>query len=141
MINLCCFRQSIDLYSSVPSPNLNFLGTPNLSRLGSSFLSSSLTRRHTPEILPTLSKPFLPSTTDNQQPQERRSSHSLLPPRASSAKKLPPYQKSSKASHELPVSRQSSFAQSVVNGMQYANMYIIVFSDCIILEQHLLVCI
>ncbi|KAK1421225.1 hypothetical protein QVD17_23405 [Tagetes erecta] len=111
------YRQSIDLYSSVPSPNLNFLGTPTLSRLGSSFLSSSLTRRHTPEILPTLTKPFLPPTTDSQQPQERRSSHSLLPPRASSAKKLPPYQKSSKASHELPVSRQSSFGQSVVNGI------------------------
>ncbi|KAK9049949.1 hypothetical protein SSX86_031086 [Deinandra increscens subsp. villosa] len=111
------YRQSIDLYSSVPSPSLNFLGTPTLSRLGSSFLSSSLTRRHTPEILPSLSKPFLPQTTDNQQPQERRSSHSLLPPRGSSAKKLPPYQKSSKASHELPLSRQSSYGQSVLNGV------------------------
>ncbi|KAI7745756.1 hypothetical protein M8C21_021939, partial [Ambrosia artemisiifolia] len=104
--------QSIDLYSSVPSPSLNFLGTPTLSRLGSSFLSSSLTRRHTPEILPILSKPLLP---DNQQPQERRSSHSLLPPRGSSAKKLPPYQKSSKVSHELPLARKSSYGQSVIN--------------------------
>ncbi|KAJ0465553.1 putative amino acid transporter, transmembrane domain-containing protein [Helianthus annuus] len=111
------YRQSIDLYSSVPSPSLNFLGTPTLSRLGSSFLSSSLTRRHTPEILPSLSKPFLPPATDNQQPQERRSSHSLLPPRGSSAKKLPPYQKSSKVSHELPLARQSSYGQSVVNGI------------------------
>ncbi|KVI09698.1 Amino acid transporter, transmembrane [Cynara cardunculus var. scolymus] len=109
--------QSIDLYSSVPSPSLNFLGTPNLSRLGSSFLSSSLTRRHTPEILPSLSKPFLPSATDNQQPQERRSSHSLPPPRGSSAKKLPHYQKSSKVSHEIPLSRQSSYGQSVLNGI------------------------
>ncbi|MFS8012451.1 putative amino acid transporter, transmembrane domain-containing protein [Helianthus anomalus] len=109
--------QSIDLYSSVPSPSLNFLGTPTLSRLGSSFLSSSLTRRHTPEILPSLSKPFLPPATDNQQPQERRSSYSLLPPRGSSAKKLPPYQKSSKVSHELPLARQSSYGQSVVNGI------------------------
>lgn len=111
------YRQSIDLYSSVPSPSLNFLGTPNLSRLGSSFLSSTLTRRHTPEILPSLSKPFLPPSTDNQQPQERRSSHSLLPPRGSSAKKLPHYQKASKASHELPLSRQSSYGQSVLNGI------------------------
>ncbi|XP_024973377.1 amino acid transporter AVT1C-like [Cynara cardunculus var. scolymus] len=111
------YRQSIDLYSSVPSPSLNFLGTPNLSRLGSSFLSSSLTRRHTPEILPSLSKPFLPSATDNQQPQERRSSHSLPPPRGSSAKKLPHYQKSSKVSHEIPLSRQSSYGQSVLNGI------------------------
>ncbi|KAL8241158.1 hypothetical protein R6Q59_014513 [Mikania micrantha] len=111
------YRQSIDLYSSVPSPSLNFLGTPTLSRLGSSFLSSTLTRRHTPEILPSLSKPFLPQTIDNEQPQERRSSHSLLPPRGSSAKKLPAYQKSSKASHELPISRQSSYGQSVINGI------------------------
>ncbi|KAJ0550502.1 putative amino acid transporter, transmembrane domain-containing protein [Helianthus annuus] len=111
------YRQSIDLYSSVPSPSLNFLGTPTLSRLGSSFLSSSLTQRHTPEILPSLSKPFLPQVTDNQQPQERRSSHSLLPRRESSAKKLSHYQKSSKAAHELPVSRQSSFGQSVINGI------------------------
>ncbi|KAI3748590.1 hypothetical protein L6452_11766 [Arctium lappa] len=111
------FKQSIDLYSSVPSPSLNFLGTPNLSRLGSSFLSSSLTRRHTPEILPSLSKPFLPSATENQQPQERRSSHSLAPPRGSSAKKLPHYQKSSKVSHEIPLSRQSSYGQSVLNGI------------------------
>lgn len=112
------YRQSIDLYSSVPSPSLNFLGTPNLSRLGSSFLSSTLTRRHTPEILPSLTKPFLPPSTDNQQPQERRSSsHSLLPPRGSSAKKLPHYHKSSKASHELPLSRQSSYGQSVLNGI------------------------
>ncbi|KAK9061278.1 hypothetical protein SSX86_018458 [Deinandra increscens subsp. villosa] len=112
------YRQSIDLYGSVQSPSLNFLGTPTLSRLGSSFLSSTITRRHTPEILPSLSKPFL---GDNQQTQERRSSHSLLlPPRGSSAKKLPPYnQKSSKgSSHELPGSSgQSSFAQSVMNGM------------------------
>jgi len=111
------YRQSIDLYGSVPSPSLNFLGTPTLPRLGSSFLSSSLTRRHTPEILPSLSKPFLPPATENQQPQERRSSHSLLPPRGLSAKKLPPYQKSSKVSHELPLSRQSSYGQSVINGI------------------------
>nr|XP_043631511.1 amino acid transporter AVT1C-like [Erigeron canadensis] len=112
------YRQSIDLYSSVPSPSLNFLGTPNLSRLGSSFLGSTLTRRQTPEILPTLGKPLLASTDNQQQPQERRSSHSLLPPRrGSSAKKLPHVHKSSKASHELPLSNQSSFGQSVLNGV------------------------
>ncbi|KAE8711976.1 Transmembrane amino acid transporter family protein isoform 3 [Hibiscus syriacus] len=43
------YRQSIDLYSSVPSPTIGFLGTPTLSRLGSSFLSSSLTRS-SPEL-------------------------------------------------------------------------------------------
>ncbi|KAI4370668.1 hypothetical protein MLD38_018992 [Melastoma candidum] len=45
------YRQSIDLYSSVPSPGLTFLGTPSLSRLNNSFLSSGLIRRHTPREL------------------------------------------------------------------------------------------
>lgn len=110
------YRQSIDLYSSVPSPSLNFLGTPTLSRLGSSFLSSSLTRRHTPEILPTLSKPLIPEI---EKPKERRSSHSLLPPipsRKPSLKKITPDGKAA-VSHELPISRHSSFSQAVVNGM------------------------
>ncbi|KAI7993091.1 Amino acid transporter AVT1C [Camellia lanceoleosa] len=40
------YKQSIDLYSSVPSPSIQFLGTFSLSRLSSSFLSSSLTRQH-----------------------------------------------------------------------------------------------
>ena len=118
-----CFRKSIDLYRSVPSSRLNFMGTPNLSRLGSSFLSSTLTSRHAAEILPSLSKPFLPPSTDNQHPQERHSSsHSLLPPWGSSAKNLPHYHKSSKASHELPLSRQISYGQSVLNGMCNINM-------------------
>ncbi|PQQ01808.1 vacuolar amino acid transporter 1 [Prunus yedoensis var. nudiflora] len=65
------YRQSIDLYSSVPSPSIGFLGTPTLSRLGSSFLSSSLTRRHTPETLPFLTKPSVPIVADEQQQQHR----------------------------------------------------------------------
>ncbi|KAM7526878.1 hypothetical protein LguiA_016780 [Lonicera macranthoides] len=114
------YRQSIDLYSSVPSPSLNFLGTPTLSRLSSSYLSSSLTRRHTPEILPSLAKPLLPTVEDEQQPQQRRSSHSLLPPIHSKkppGKKTTHDQKSSKGLHEVPVSGQSSFGQAVLNGM------------------------
>lgn len=110
-----CHRQSIDLYSSVPSPSINFLGTPTLSRLSSSFLSSSLTRRHTPEILPTLSKPLIPEA---EKPKERRSSHSLLPPipsRKASLKKITPDGKPG-VSHELPISRHSSFGQAVLNG-------------------------
>lgn len=110
------FRQSIDLYGSVPSPSIGFLGTPSLSRLSSSFLSTSLTRRHTPEVLSSLIKPFLPSVADEQPEPQRRSSHSLLPPipRRSGIKKD---QKPQKVSHELPVSRQSSFGQAVLNGM------------------------
>ncbi|KAA8539277.1 hypothetical protein F0562_025969 [Nyssa sinensis] len=114
------YRQSIDLYSSVPSPSITFLGTPTLSRLGSSFLSSSLTRRHTPEVLSSLAKPLLPTVEDEKQRQQRRSSHSLLPPIPSSKpsiKKVSPDQKPSKVSHELPVSRQSSYSQAVLNGM------------------------
>ncbi|KAG8390605.1 hypothetical protein BUALT_Bualt01G0100900 [Buddleja alternifolia] len=112
------YRQSIDLYSSVPSPSLNFLGTPSLSHLSSSFLGSSLTRRHTPEILPSLSKPLIPEV-EEEKPKERRSSHALLPPiptRKPSLKKITPDGKAS-VSHELPISRQSSYGQAVLNGM------------------------
>lgn len=115
------FRQSIDLYSSVPSPSITFLGTPTLSRLSSSFLSSSLTRRYTPEIFPSASKPLLPTLEDEQKPHQRRSSHSLLPPLPSRRSSL---RKSSKVSHELPVSRQSSFGQAVVNGKIHGLMFI-----------------
>ncbi|KAL2548874.1 Transmembrane amino acid transporter family protein [Forsythia ovata] len=113
------YRQSIDLYSSVPSPSLNFLGTPSLSRLGSSFLSSSLTRRHTPEILPSLSKPLIPGIEDDKA-RDKYISHSSLSPiptRKPSIRKTSIYEKTSKISHELPISRQSSYGQAVINGM------------------------
>lgn len=113
-----CFRQSIDLYSSVPSPSLNFLGTPTLSRLGSSFLSSSLSKQ-TNEQLPSLSKPLLPAVADQQLPTERHSSHSLLPPipsRRSHIKKATSDWKPSSISHEFPLSRKSSYGQAVLNG-------------------------
>ncbi|KAI9156580.1 hypothetical protein LWI28_008951 [Acer negundo] len=111
------YRQSIDLYSSVPSPSI-ILGTPTLSRLGSSFFSSSLTRRHTPESLSAATKPLLPKSSDELPPQQRRSSHYLFPP-------LPPSRRSSiikdsrpsHVSHELPISSNSSYAQAVVNGL------------------------
>ncbi|KAF9621466.1 hypothetical protein IFM89_021770 [Coptis chinensis] len=76
------YRQSIDMYSSVQSPSIGFLGSPSLSKISSSFLSSSLTRRHTPEILSSLIKPLLPVSNEQQEEQQhqRRSSHSLLPP-------------------------------------------------------------
>ncbi|XP_061985219.1 amino acid transporter AVT1C-like [Populus nigra] len=112
------YRQSIDLYSSVPSPNLTFLGTPTLSRLGSSFLSSSLTRRYTPESLPSVVKPLLQKPEEEQLPPQRRSSRSLLAPitsrRSSVIRKD---EKPSQISHELPMSRQSSFGQAVLNGL------------------------
>ncbi|KAK6929170.1 Amino acid transporter, transmembrane domain [Dillenia turbinata] len=123
------YRQSIDLYTSVPSPNLGFLGTPSLSRLGSSFLSSSLTRRHTPESLASLGKPFLPSVADEKQEPDRRSSrpssivcdslHPPIPARKSALRRGESDIKPSvsKVSHELPISRHSSLGQAVLNGM------------------------
>ncbi|KAJ8766075.1 hypothetical protein K2173_020591 [Erythroxylum novogranatense] len=111
------YRQSIDLYSSVPSPSINFLGTPSLSRLGSSFLSSSLTRRYTPEVLPSIDKPLLYKVEDEQLPHQRRSSHSLLPPIPSRRSSIRKDEKPSMVSHELPISRESSFKQAVLNGM------------------------
>ncbi|KAK7357020.1 hypothetical protein VNO80_16301 [Phaseolus coccineus] len=106
------YRQSIDLYSSVPSPNIGFLGTPSLSRLSSSFLSTSLTRRHTPEALPSVSKPLLQEPEDEQ--HQRRSSHTLLPPLSSRKSSL--IKKDSKVSHEVP-SRHCTFGQAVLNGI------------------------
>ncbi|KAI8563635.1 hypothetical protein RHMOL_Rhmol03G0124900 [Rhododendron molle] len=109
------YRQSIDLYSNVPSPNITFLGTPTISRLSGSVLSSSLKRRHTPEIFPSAAKPLLPTVVDEQQPQQRRSSHSLLPPLPSTKASV---KKSTKVdSHEIPAIRQSSYGQAVLNGM------------------------
>ncbi|KAF8037970.1 hypothetical protein BT93_B0731 [Corymbia citriodora subsp. variegata] len=110
------YRQSIDLYSSVPSPNIGFLGSTPLSRLSNSFLSSSaLTRRHTPEILPEVTKPLLPE--QEEPPQQRRSSHALLPPLPRKASARKDEKPSKGAAHELPMSRQSSYGQAVVNGM------------------------
>ncbi|XP_021296245.1 vacuolar amino acid transporter 1-like [Herrania umbratica] len=110
------YRQSIDLYSSVPSPSIGFLGTPTLSRLGSSFLSSSFTRRHTPESLSAVTKPLLPTVDDQIQPH-RRSSHTLLPPIPSRRQSVRVDDKTSKVSHELPISRQCSYGQAVLNGI------------------------
>ncbi|XP_073274361.1 amino acid transporter AVT1C-like [Primulina huaijiensis] len=102
------YRQSIDLYSSVQSPSLNLLGTPSLGHIGSSFLSSTLTRRHTPEILPSLTKPLIPSVED-EKPHERPPLPSRKPSVTVAGK--------SGVSHDLPISRQCSYGQAVLNGM------------------------
>ncbi|KAL2463336.1 Pectinesterase [Forsythia ovata] len=111
-------RQSIDLYSSVPSPSLNFVETSSLPR--SSYLSSSLTSRQTPEILPSLGKPLLSEVEDVKVSQQRRSSHSLLPPipsKKSGTKKGSLKEKYSKVSHEIPITHQSSYGQAVLNAV------------------------
>ncbi|KAJ0259548.1 Amino acid transporter AVT1C [Hirschfeldia incana] len=109
------YRQSIDLYSSVPSPSIGFLGNNSMSRFGSSFLSSSLIRRHTPESLPTVTKPLL--ETEEQAPpppKHRLSSHGLLPPVPSRRSSM---RKDERVSHEVPMSRNSSYGQAVMNGL------------------------
>lgn len=111
------YRQSIDLYSSVPSPNVGFLGNSSLSRFGSSFLSSSLTQRHTAEI----TKPLLPTGPTDVEQQQRRSSYTLLPPvparRSSILKKGDSEHKPSRISHEFPISQGSTFGQALLNGI------------------------
>ncbi|KAL6126438.1 hypothetical protein ACLB2K_074487 [Fragaria x ananassa] len=113
------YRQSIDMYSSVPSPSIGILGTP-LSKLGdsflsSSYLSSSLTRRQTPETLPFLAKPPVPTLGEQQ--HERPSSqsvHSQIPSRWSSIRK----DDRPRIDHH-PMSHQSSFAQAVLNVLSF----------------------
>ncbi|CAI0410991.1 unnamed protein product [Linum tenue] len=116
------YRQSIDLYSSVPSPGINFLNTPSLTRLGSSFMQSSLIRRHTPESFPTPAPAVTAPLLVKEDEPKRKSSHALLPPpiprRRSSIRKDDEKPSSMIAhGHELPISHQSSFGQAVLNGL------------------------
>lgn len=100
----------------MPSPSI-ILGTPTLSRFSSSFLSSSLTRRHTPESLPSVAKPLISKAAEDEQlPTQRRSSHSLLPSVLSRRSSIKKDEKPTKTSHEFATSRQSSFGQAVLNG-------------------------
>ncbi|KAF2942508.1 amino acid transporter AVT1C isoform X1 [Oryza sativa Japonica Group] len=118
------YRQSIDIYSSVQSPNLSFLGTPTLSRLSNSFLTNSF-RGKTPEILSNLVKPLLrpSSSSDDQQQQQqhdddtRKSSQYLLPSRKPSLQQIPEDQKPLVPAHEVPAYQQCSYTQAVMNGI------------------------
>lgn len=113
------YRQSIDRYSSVQSPNLSFLGTTSLSRLSSSFLTSSFGGKP-PETTSNLIKPLLPPATDEQQHHEdaRKSSQYLLPSRKpSSLQKIPEDQKPQVGGHEVGPYQQCSYTQGVMNGV------------------------
>ncbi|XP_022139088.1 amino acid transporter AVT1C-like [Momordica charantia] len=118
------YRQSMDMLGSVPSPNIGILGNSSLTRWGSSFLSSSLTRRHTPESLTSATKPLLPTVDDEKQeeqqqqppPHQRLSSHSLILPFTSRRPSIRKDDKPSKVSHEFPTSRRSTFSQAMLNG-------------------------
>lgn len=100
------------------SPNIGFLGTPTLSRLGSSFFSSSLIHRHSPETVPSssITKPLLPEPEEKQQRQKRRSSHALIRPVSSGASLWKDERQFSRVAHELPISSHCSFGQAVLNG-------------------------
>ncbi|KAI0493686.1 hypothetical protein KFK09_023809 [Dendrobium nobile] len=119
------YRQSIDIYSSVASPSIAFLGTPSLTRLGSSFISSSFRGRHASDVFGSLFKPLLPTRPEDEQQlwpeipnQERKSSHSLLPPtipiRRSSLKKKGHEDDQEKVS---VAPRQCTYGQAVINGV------------------------
>ncbi|MED6134800.1 Amino acid transporter avt1c [Stylosanthes scabra] len=103
------YRQSIDLLGSVPSPNIEFLGTTSLSRLGSSFIVPPLVKRQppVPDTTPSAKKPLLQPTEIDEQ---RRSSRFLLR-RGSTRKEV------SKVGHEVHFSGQCTFGQAVLNGI------------------------
>jgi solute carrier family 32 (vesicular inhibitory amino acid transporter) len=118
------FRQSIDMYTGVTPPTISFLGTPSLSRLSSSFLTSSFGGKHTPEIFSSLLKPLLPTTSDDQQQQQQtqeeiKSSQSIhippMPSRKSSLSVIPEDKRID--AHGVPITRQCTFTQGVLNGM------------------------
>lgn len=89
-----------------------------MTRFGSSFLSSGLIRRHTPESLPTVTKPLLEEQADEQAlPKHRLSSQGLLSPIPSRRGSMRKDEKSSMVSHEIPMSRNSSYGQAVLNGL------------------------
>ncbi|GKV34158.1 hypothetical protein SLEP1_g42569 [Rubroshorea leprosula] len=100
------YRQSMDLYSSVPSPGIGILSASSVSR------SSFLSRRHTPESLSSVSKPLIA----DQIQQQKSSSHlpPLVPSGKSSVKKDG---KPSAISHEVPIARHSTYGQAVLNGI------------------------
>ncbi|KAJ4759822.1 Transmembrane amino acid transporter family protein [Rhynchospora pubera] len=116
------YRQSIDMYSGVTPPTISFLGTPSLSRLSSSFLTSSFGGKHFPDIINSLFKPLLPTTSDNQQqqptPEEIKSSQSILIPTPSRKSSLGVIPEDKRVDdHGLPLSRQCTFSQAVLNGV------------------------
>ncbi|GJN12115.1 hypothetical protein PR202_ga30367 [Eleusine coracana subsp. coracana] len=118
-------RQSIDMYSSIHSPNLSFLGTPTLSRLSNSFLTNSFRGGKPPEIISNLIKPLLPTSTttgeEQQQHEDVRKSSYYLPPsrKASSLQRIPEDHKPLVGGHghEVGPYRQCSYTQGVMNGV------------------------
>ncbi|XP_066370066.1 amino acid transporter AVT1C-like isoform X1 [Miscanthus floridulus] len=116
------YRQSIDILSSVHSPNLSFLGTPTLSRLSNSFLAiTDSFRGKAPETISNFIKPLLgPTSSDEQQQQHedtRKSSQHIMPSRKSSLQQIPEDQKPLVVGHEASHNRNCSYTQGVMNGI------------------------
>jgi hypothetical protein len=114
-------RQSIDILSSVQSPNLSFLGTPTLSRLSNSFLAiTDSFRSKAPETISSFIKPLLgPTPSDEQQRQHegtRKSSEYLVPSRRSSLQQIPEDQKPPVGGHGASHDQNCSYTQGVMNG-------------------------
>ncbi|CAN6195076.1 unnamed protein product [Urochloa humidicola] len=111
------YRQSIDILSSVQSPNLSFLGTPSLSRLSNSFLAvTDSFRSKTPEIISNFVKPLLSPTTSDEHEDTRKSSQ-YIPSRKPSLQQIPEDQKPLVAGHEVSPYRSCSYTQGVMNGI------------------------
>lgn len=110
------------MLTGVTPPPISFLGTPSLSRLSSSFLTSSFGGKHTPDIISSILKPLLPTTSDDQQQQQQtqeeiKSSQSILiptPSRKSSLSVIPEDKRVD--AHGVSIPQQSSFTQGVLNG-------------------------
>nr|ACG39950.1 amino acid permease [Zea mays] len=116
------YRQSIDILSSVQSPNLTFLGTPTLSRLSNSFLAiTDSFRSKAPETISSFIKPLLgPTPSDDQQRQHegtRKSSEYLVPSRRSSLQQIPEDQKPPVGGHGASHDQNCSYTQGVMNGI------------------------
>lgn len=102
------YRRSIDAYTSVTPPTMGFLhGTPSLSRLSNSFLTTSFRGKHTPDAISSFIKPLLPSTTISRDQQITKDSYShLLPSRNED------HDKTSRSTQ-----KQCSYGQAVLNGI------------------------
>ncbi|CAL5052997.1 unnamed protein product [Urochloa decumbens] len=114
------YRQSIDILSSVQSPNLSFLGTSSLSRLSNSFLAiTDSFQSKSPEIISNFVKPLLsPTTSDEQQQHEdTRKSSQYIPSRKPSLQQIPEDQKPLVVGHEASPYRNCSYTQGVMNGI------------------------
>lgn len=92
----------MDMLTTVNTPNINYLASPHLTRLGSSFFSSQQNQPLIPEFDATLTKPFIPTSLDKDKSTRSSSPH---------LENQSLHKNSSYQSH------QCSYAQAVLNGL------------------------